>query len=365
MTMRTTSKYLIICLGLRFGAAFTVLTFHFILVIYLVGTDDGVATVPGDIEQSSARNGNHKDLGSLGEKERINVNCAVQQYLMTAGYKITAMTFQEEVDQDLDKWQNSTAYVLDALRHYYRSFLASANDHTQDMETLQQEKDMLLKEKEACEIQKASLVKLLEGSRKDTKEREKQVQQLKEFLDQATRELNEYRMEVTSLKLELESVRASLAKVATRKQEPAGTDAQDSILETVSEPELGVGVPESSASNGRNNDAGSAELIGTNEEASIVEEILLDLIESSTGVVVSNGTKTPKEDDVEIVGVKETILQTLDDINTQEGLKEHQERHGLEVETVQILADALPKIVPYVLINHREVSVFLFCCSDR
>lgn len=26
-----------------------------------------------------------------------------------------------------------------------------------------------------------------------------------------------------------------------------------------------------------------------------------------------------------------------------------------ELETVQILADALPKIVPYVLINHREV----------
>ncbi len=66
-------------------------------MIYLVGTDDGVATVPGDIEHSSARNVNHKDLGSLGEKERINVNCAVQQYLMTAGYKITAMTFQEEV----------------------------------------------------------------------------------------------------------------------------------------------------------------------------------------------------------------------------------------------------------------------------
>lgn len=66
-------------------------------MIYLVGTDDGVATVPGDIEHSSPRNGNHKDLGSLGEKERTNVNCAVQQYLMTAGYKITAMTFQEEV----------------------------------------------------------------------------------------------------------------------------------------------------------------------------------------------------------------------------------------------------------------------------
>jgi hypothetical protein len=28
-----------------------------------------------------------------------------------------------------------------------------------------------------------------------------------------------------------------------------------------------------------------------------------------------------------------------------------------EIETVEILADALPKIVPYVLINHREVRL--------
>lgn len=28
------------------------------------------------------------------------------------------------------------------------------------------------------------------------------------------------------------------------------------------------------------------------------------------------------------------------------------------METIQVLADALPKIVPYVLINHREVSIY-------
>lgn len=28
-------------------------------------------------------------------------------------------------------------------------------------------------------------------------------------------------------------------------------------------------------------------------------------------------------------------------------------------ETIQILADALPKIVPYVLINHREVGILV------
>ena len=35
-----------------------------------------------------------------------------------------------------------------------------------------------------------------------------------------------------------------------------------------------------------------------------------------------------------------------------------------EVETVQILADALPKIVPYVLINHREVFIFTLSLND-
>lgn len=48
-------------------------------------------------EKSLRANGNVKVLGKLGEKERLDINCAVKDYLMVAGYKISAMTFQEEV----------------------------------------------------------------------------------------------------------------------------------------------------------------------------------------------------------------------------------------------------------------------------
>ena len=37
------------------------------------------------------------DLGSLKDEERRVLNCAVKEYLMLAGYRLTAMTFYEEV----------------------------------------------------------------------------------------------------------------------------------------------------------------------------------------------------------------------------------------------------------------------------
>lgn len=48
-------------------------------------------------EKPMTSNGTVKVLGKLGEKERLDINCAVKEYLMVAGYKISAMTFQEEV----------------------------------------------------------------------------------------------------------------------------------------------------------------------------------------------------------------------------------------------------------------------------
>lgn len=37
------------------------------------------------------------DLGPLKENERHDLNCAVKEYLLMAGYRLTAMTFYEEV----------------------------------------------------------------------------------------------------------------------------------------------------------------------------------------------------------------------------------------------------------------------------
>lgn len=37
------------------------------------------------------------ELGPLKEHERRDLNCAVKEYLLLAGYRLTAMTFYEEV----------------------------------------------------------------------------------------------------------------------------------------------------------------------------------------------------------------------------------------------------------------------------
>lgn len=41
------------------------------------------------------------DLGPLKENERRDLNCAVKEYLLIAGYRLTAMTFYEEVSMYL------------------------------------------------------------------------------------------------------------------------------------------------------------------------------------------------------------------------------------------------------------------------
>lgn len=38
------------------------------------------------------------DLGPLKAEERHDLNCAVKEYLLLAGYRLTAMTFYEEVN---------------------------------------------------------------------------------------------------------------------------------------------------------------------------------------------------------------------------------------------------------------------------
>jgi hypothetical protein len=53
----------------------------------------------------------------------------VKEYLLLAGYRLTAMTFYEEVtDQNLDVWQDSPAHVPDALRYYYYQYLSSTSE---------------------------------------------------------------------------------------------------------------------------------------------------------------------------------------------------------------------------------------------
>jgi hypothetical protein len=47
--------------------------------------------------QQKQKNTSFTDLGPLKDTERQDLNCAVKEYLLLAGYRLTAMTFYEEV----------------------------------------------------------------------------------------------------------------------------------------------------------------------------------------------------------------------------------------------------------------------------
>ncbi|GJU29764.1 armadillo-like helical domain-containing protein [Tanacetum coccineum] len=57
-------------------------------------SSDAKAENGSDVQKS--RETTVSDLGSLKAKERLDLNCAVKEYLLLAGYRLTAMTFYEE-----------------------------------------------------------------------------------------------------------------------------------------------------------------------------------------------------------------------------------------------------------------------------
>ncbi|KAK9951212.1 hypothetical protein M0R45_006669 [Rubus argutus] len=144
------------------------------------------------------------DLGPLKDNERRDLNCAVKEYLIIAGYRLTAMTFFEEVtDQNLDVWQNSPACVPDALRHYYYQYLSSTTEAAE-------EKISMLRKNESNKCTQQSL----ESLNKDLKDKENLVQDLKQSLEHQRKELNDCRAEVTALKMHIEGSRSGRNMVA-------------------------------------------------------------------------------------------------------------------------------------------------------
>ena len=51
----------------------------------------------GPVSELIKRDTSSSDLGPLKDNERLDINCAVKEYLLLAGYRLTAMTFYEEV----------------------------------------------------------------------------------------------------------------------------------------------------------------------------------------------------------------------------------------------------------------------------
>nr|GME05259.1 lisH domain and HEAT repeat-containing protein KIAA1468 homolog isoform X1 [Ipomoea batatas] len=313
--------------------------------------------------QQQKREASFSDLGPLKDNERKYLNCAVKEYLLIAGYRLTAMTFYEEVtDQSLDVWPNSSACAPDALRHYYYQYLSSSTEAA----------EALFKSKEMVEARVMSL-------QKDIKDKENLVQNLKQSLDGKRKELNDCRAEITSLKMQIEEAHSQqnlLASTSEIYESPSVDGYNEEMKLLVNEiqslkasheernaeekDEVGglhdYNIPECrnglSLSDLRTED--SQLLIDqTSEVVKKPEELSVPLVDDSLPEKPENFTafngEAPTETNSPVVKPDSLVAEPIP------------EKMGLG--TIQILSDSLPKIVPYVLINHREELLPLIMCA--
>ncbi|XVE72125.1 hypothetical protein DITRI_Ditri11bG0013400 [Diplodiscus trichospermus] len=361
--------------------------------------------------QRQKRDAPFSDLGPLKVNERKDLNCAVKEYLLIAGYRLTAMTFYEEVtDQNLDVWENSPASVPDALRHYYYQYLSSTSEAAEEKismirendslknanESLNHEKECLMKNKDLAEGQINALTKSLEAAQKDLKDKEKLVQDLKHAWEHQRQELNDCRAEITSLKMHIEGSR-SVQNLAASNVDSAQSQALESYKEEIKS--LQTEIERLKAE--KTNFSGLFDSSFEEKESIRTEEKVVEMDENKTlishpiepaGSVDSNAPFLPVQTfdnstDKLAESFPETVMnpskstdgfpdggvlsqqeekpqpgdggQHLKSDNT--GSEPPPENAGLA--TIQILADALPKIVPYVLINHREELLPLIMCA--
>ncbi|KAJ1257435.1 hypothetical protein BS78_K042000 [Paspalum vaginatum] len=368
----------------------------------LLGILLGVSsTHEGSTSQQDKWDMKNSALGPLKANERKDLNCAVKEYLLLAGYRLAAMTLIEEVpDQDLDVWPNSSACVRDALRRYYYQYLSSTAEAAEekisilrenetlvkDNERLKSEKGSLTKSREAANSQVAALRKSLETAYKDIKEKEKMVQDLRQSLDVQRKELNDCRAEITALKMYIEGTQSSkqlfVGNSAGLKLHPIANSMGEAALLN-------------------NNDDSSKESESvTNKltlEVNITDDIHKDhqVIENSAEVPsVSEALVSCTTDENDSYGTSEdksvsnVSLENVSFCSNLHGAsmtgKSHRSSDGISVylsteklespskhkssdkmalETIMIVSDALPKIVPYVLINHREELLPLIICA--
>ncbi|MFS7973434.1 putative transcription factor interactor and regulator LisH family [Helianthus anomalus] len=344
---------------------------------------DAKAKNGSDVQQS--RETAVSELGPLKAKERQDLNCAVKEYLLLAGYRLTAMTFYEEVsNQDLDNWQNSSASVPDALRHYYYQYLSSTTEAAEEKfsmlkkneslvkenDKLKHERQSLLRSRDLAEAQVVTLKKSLEILQKDVKEKDKLVQDLKQSVEQRKNELTTCKAEITSLKKHTEGAQPTenmtsgeeiqlLKKEIERLNAAKSGDVQpvgsiNSVEEVLDRKDEVTNICE--------NDMLSLST-GNPSECSGSTEPQNETVQDTDGTA-DNNEEFPKSDDSDTKNSsKDSVVITHNGLLSPPSTPVEPDSENKGPGTIQILSDTLPKIVPYVLINHREELLPLMMCA--
>ncbi|KAJ7523832.1 hypothetical protein O6H91_18G064200 [Diphasiastrum complanatum] len=301
----------------------------------------------------------HGNLEQIGPHETRHLNCIVKEYLVNAGYKLTAMTFCEEVvDQDLNGWQDGAPETTNALYIYYQHYITTSSGGEKDKSTLPNADGSLLKKIECLEKEKLSLISALEAAEKLVKEYAMEISQLNKSLKQAVHQSDDYIAEFEAKRLQ------DVSSVGSGKDElPSGEESSCDTNEKI--------VPD----NGR-------QLIAE-EIPQKAEPVSLEAINPKT----SDSFIAPQEMIKQEIVAEDIMMGTASkmkssDIATQVGgllCTSNFFPNNVEIcnfcttskkavslvvlEMIQILAGALPKIVPYVLINHREELLPLIICA--
>ncbi|XP_020252243.1 lisH domain and HEAT repeat-containing protein KIAA1468 homolog [Asparagus officinalis] len=366
------------------------------------GSHLNVNAADGPASEEDKRGSSLSSLGPLKDAERKDINCAVKEYLLFAGYRLTAMTFIEEVtDQDLGVWPKSSACVSDALRRYYYQYLSATTEAAEEKmsilreneslakenERLNYEKDTLLRNKELVDGQIVVLTKTLETAQKDLKDREILLQSLRKTLEHQRKELNDCRAEITSLKMHIEGSRASRNRATGENENVQLLEVNnyvDDLKSTHNDTEKmeGADITSTASQSGTNSNEDSLpgeKVVQMNEEI-----VLPNSVDSMSGLYVGNAESQPLDQDgrKNINTTSDQLINSCNgDVDSKENAHDHlfkplSEDVGLTykedspkrgttgaLESIQILSDALPKIVPYVLINHREELLPLIMCA--
>eukprot|EP00850_Spirogloea_muscicola_P008360 SM000044S16007 [mRNA] locus=s44:565678:576581:+ [translate_table: standard] len=263
--------------------------------------------------------GKQDNAVQLEEDVRHDLDCAVKEYLVSADYKMTAMTFCDEVgNQDLDNWQGSHCRPPDALQAYYKQYY---NSTSQTVQVMQQELQLLRQERETFEKDTANLRAILEYNDDVSKQKEEEMSE-----------------EARVLRHELDDRAAELDKL---KKNLVFREADDRGPPVV--------VPAES-------------LEGLNFEEGMPKDIAAP---STTALAVPDyslqlSTVTHGDNVVQAPGVTDAFVAGT---NGHGHFKHLDKETKSEDESVIIIAESLPKIVPNVLINKREVLLPLFMCA--
>ncbi|RVW77484.1 LisH domain and HEAT repeat-containing protein KIAA1468-like [Vitis vinifera] len=201
-------------------------------------------------------------------------------------------------------------------------------------EKLNHEKECLLKNKDLADGQIKALTKSSEALQKDLKDRENLSQSLER-----------YKEEIKSLRMEMESLKAknSIATDAldSRNCGKESIQGEENVVEIHEDKTVISHQVDTTSGVLENQDAPLLACQTSDDSMKKPEEVAQELLISSSSEngTAGNVVNAPK----------------------QNGEPPPEESEGLG--TIQILSDALPKIVPYVLINHREELLPLIMCA--